>query len=76
MARPRPGAARQPPCLYRAVEIGILGASTPGDPCGPVSFRSSTKRSGSYSHVFRRRGTYKILCTVHAPEMHMTITVR
>jgi plastocyanin len=43
---------------------------------GPVTFRSSTKRHGSYSHVFRRKGTYKILCTVHAPEMHMTIRVR
>ena len=43
---------------------------------GPVKFRSSTKRSGSYSHVFRRKGTYKILCTIHAPEMHMTIRVR
>jgi plastocyanin len=43
---------------------------------GPVTFRSSTKRRGTYSHVFRRRGTYRILCTVHAPEMHMTIRVR
>jgi plastocyanin len=46
------------------------------DVSGPVKFRSSTKRSGTFSHVFRRRGTYKILCTVHAPEMHMTIRVR
>jgi plastocyanin len=43
---------------------------------GPVSFRSPTRRSGSYSHVFRRRGTYSILCTVHAPDMRMTIRVR
>jgi plastocyanin len=43
---------------------------------GPVKFRSSTKDSGSYSHVFRRKGTYKILCTVHAPDMRMTIRVR
>jgi plastocyanin len=43
---------------------------------GPVTFRSSTKTRGSFSHVFRKKGTYKILCTVHAPQMRMTITVR
>lgn len=43
---------------------------------GPAKFRSSTKRSGSFTYTFRRKGTYRILCTIHAPEMHMTIRVR
>lgn len=40
---------------------------------GPVHFRSSIRRSGTYRHKFSRRGTYRILCTVHSG---MTMTVR
>ena len=43
---------------------------------GPRSFRSATKRSGTFSHRFTKRGTYRLLCTVHAPKMKMTVTVR
>ena len=43
---------------------------------GPQTFRSSTKRSGTFTHRFTKRGTYRLLCTVHAPGMHMTIRVR
>ena len=43
---------------------------------GPVTFRSSTKESGSYKHKFARKGTYKLLCTVHAPDMKMTVRVK
>jgi plastocyanin len=43
---------------------------------GPVKFRSSTKTSGSYSRTLSKKGTYRILCTVHAPSMKMTVTVR
>jgi plastocyanin len=43
---------------------------------GPSSFRSSLKRSGTFKHKMSRRGTYKIICTIHAPDMRMTINVR
>jgi plastocyanin len=33
---------------------------------GPASFRSGIMRHGSYSHTFTRRGTYQLVCTVHA----------
>lgn len=38
-------------------------------------FASSTKKRGSFSHVFRRRGTYRVFCSIHA-NMRMTIRVR
>ncbi len=43
---------------------------------GPKKFRSSTKSSGKYRKKLRKRGTYRILCTVHAPSMKMTLIVR
>lgn len=42
---------------------------------GPVSFRSSLKREGTYTKRMTRRGTYRILCTIHS-EMRMRLTVR
>ena len=42
---------------------------------GPVEFESRTKTSGRYRKKLRRRGTYKILCTVHPPGMRMTLVV-
>jgi plastocyanin len=43
---------------------------------GPVKFHSDTQRSGRYSKRLRRRGTYKIVCTIHRPAMRMTLKVR
>ena len=43
---------------------------------GPVLFHSSTKRSGSFTHRFTRRGTYRIFCTVHGSAMSMKVVVR
>ena len=43
---------------------------------GPVKFHSSTQKSGDYSKRLRRRGTYKIVCTIHRPSMRMTLKVR
>jgi plastocyanin len=43
---------------------------------GPVRFKSSTKRSGTYAKKVTRRGTYRIVCTIHAPSMRMTLKVR
>jgi plastocyanin len=42
---------------------------------GPSSFQSALKRSGSYSRKMRRRGTYKIVCSIHSPDMAMTLRV-
>ena len=42
---------------------------------GPVRFRSSTKRTGTYSKRMRVRGRYRIVCTIH-PGMDMTLRVR
>ena len=43
---------------------------------GPVNFQSALKRSGSYKRKMRRAGTYKIICSIHAPDMAMTLRVR
>jgi plastocyanin len=43
---------------------------------GPVRFRSDLKDSGTFSRKLRRRGTYRIICTVHQPDMRMTLRVR
>jgi plastocyanin len=43
---------------------------------GPVSFQSALKRSGSFRRKMRRKGTYKIVCSVHAPDMAMTLRVK
>jgi len=42
----------------------------------PVRFRSSVKRSGTYRKKFTRRGSYRIICTIHQPNMRMTVRVR
>jgi plastocyanin len=42
---------------------------------GPVKFHSKTKTSGSYSKRLTQRGTYSILCTIHAPTMKMKLKV-
>lgn len=42
---------------------------------GPARFASKTKTSGTYKKKLTRRGTYRILCTIHAPGMRMTLRV-
>jgi plastocyanin len=42
---------------------------------GPSTFQSALKKSGSYSRRMRRRGTYKIVCSIHSPDMAMTLRV-
>jgi plastocyanin len=42
---------------------------------GPATFQSKLKRSGSFSRKMRKRGTYKIVCSIHAPDMAMTLRV-
>ena len=41
-----------------------------------AKFRSGTKKKGTFKHTFKTKGTYLILCTIHAPDMHMTIKVK
>ena len=43
---------------------------------GPVSFQSDLKRSGSFTRKMKRTGTYKIICSIHAPDMAMTLRVK
>ena len=44
---------------------------------GPVHFRSNGYlfHGDTFTHRFKRKGTYKIICTVHAPNMKMTLKV-
>src|SRR4051794_13717503 len=42
---------------------------------GPKRFHSRTQTSGHYSATPHRRGTYRIVCTIHAG-MAMTLKVR
>ena len=41
---------------------------------GPARFHSPTQSSGTFSRKLRKRGTYRIVCTVHG--QRMTIRVR
>jgi plastocyanin len=43
---------------------------------GPARFRSDLMDSGTFSRKLRRRGTYRIICTVHQPDMRMSLRVR
>jgi plastocyanin len=43
---------------------------------GPAKFKSSIKTSGSFSKKLTKAGTYRIVCTIHAPDMKMTVKVR
>lgn len=43
---------------------------------GPAKFKSTTQVKGSYSKKLTKKGTYTLLCTIHAPGMKMTIKVK
>jgi plastocyanin len=43
---------------------------------GPARFQSPLKRSGTYSKKLTKRGTYRIVCSIHQPDMRMTLVVR
>ncbi|HMJ36480.1 MAG TPA: hypothetical protein VK501_21430 [Baekduia sp.] len=42
---------------------------------GPEEFNSPTQAGGSWTHRFKKSGTFKLYCTEH-PEMTMAVTVR
>jgi plastocyanin len=43
---------------------------------GPSNFRAGTRRKGSFEKTFKKTGRYSIVCTIHAPDMHMVIKVK
>jgi plastocyanin len=43
---------------------------------GPRHFQSALKRSGSFKRKMKVRGTYRIICTIHAPDMRMKLVVK
>ena len=43
---------------------------------GPSKFRSGNKGGGTYSHLFTKKGTYHLICTLHPTQMKETIIVR
>jgi plastocyanin len=43
---------------------------------GPVKFHSKKQVSGTYTHIFKVKGTYVLICKIHqAQGMKMTIKV-
>jgi plastocyanin len=43
---------------------------------GAARFQSPLKRSGTFRKKVTRRGTYRIICSIHQPDMRMTLRVR
>ena len=43
---------------------------------GPAVFRAGTRKKGTFTHTFKKRGKYSIVCTIHAPDMHMVVKVK
>lgn len=42
---------------------------------GPERFSSPIRNRGTYRHRFTHPGTYRIVCSLHAPGMKMTVRV-
>ena len=43
---------------------------------GPQRFATRTRNRGSFTHRFKRVGTYRLECELHAPGMKMTVVVK
>ena len=43
---------------------------------GPAKFASTTQSKGTFSRKLTKKGTYSIICTIHQPNMKMTVTVK
>lgn len=43
---------------------------------GPTKFHSHLMQKGSFTKKFTRKGTYKIVCTIHESFMTMTVKVK
>jgi plastocyanin len=42
---------------------------------GPAKFASSVQVKGTFSKKLTKKGTYKLICTIHQPSMAMTLKV-
>jgi plastocyanin len=42
---------------------------------GPERFSSPIRNNGTFAHRFTHAGTYRIVCSLHAPGMRMTVRV-
>jgi plastocyanin len=52
------------------------GTHNPHNITSKGHFHSKTQTSGSFTERFKKKGTYKILCTVHPTQMTMTVRVK
>ena len=43
---------------------------------GPASFQSPLKTKGSFKRKLKKKGTYTIMCSIHAPSMRMKLRVK
>ena len=43
---------------------------------GPRTVKFASRRKGKRSFTFKKRGTYRLVCTIHAPDMNMKIVVK
>ena len=43
---------------------------------GPAKFKSKVQTSGTFSKKLTKKGTYSIVCTIHAPGMKMVVKVK
>ncbi len=43
---------------------------------GPSKISASTRTKGSFSKKLTKKGTYSLVCSIHAPDMKMTIKVK
>jgi plastocyanin len=43
---------------------------------GPTSFQSALKTNGTFKRKMTKKGTYTIICNIHAPEMRMKLKVK
>jgi plastocyanin len=43
---------------------------------GPTSFQSALKTKGTFKKKMRKKGTYTIICNIHAPDMRMKLKVK
>lgn len=43
---------------------------------GPRTFHSTVQTKGTFSKKLNTKGTYTIICTIHQPDMKMTVKVK
>jgi plastocyanin len=43
---------------------------------GPASFQSPLRSKGTFKKKLKKKGTYSIICSIHAPDMRMKLRVK